>query len=218
MRVSLGVPLRLPKALHQYVIREDTMMTLRLPLVVTVLAALAAGSWAGEPSDLTVSSHFGGGYCASIPKEWLGLFFFSTRPDAVGFYADLKAGFPALFLLSATEEFCDSITVDQAEAWGIKPIDERDEWFSANVGLTRVVSSSVVVYFGLGYSIARDYHKYPGLSGPYISEDECWTEAGTTRSLNVLGGVLMPLSSDLGVRLGGELSPLGVGVGVFYVN
>ena len=145
----------------------------------------------------------------------MGFCFFSTKSEGVGFYIDLKFSVPLIY---GGDDFYDNISVYQAEGWGDRLLDEQDGWISGNLGLTRVLSSSVALYAGVGYSANTGYREYYdefhilGTNGRY------WVEAGDTEYFNALGGMLLVLGRNWGLQVGGEMNPAGVTAGLFYIK
>ncbi len=183
-------------------------------LVLVLLAVLPVLAQGGDVCDLTNADHLAAGYAGNIPKEWLGFCFFSTKPEGVGLYLDLKGSVPLIY---GGDDFYENISVQDAVGWGDPLSDTQDSWVSCNVGMTKVFSRSLALYAGVGYSVNTTYFNYYdpmrilGTNGSY------WVEGESDSSFNILGGLLVTFGEKWGLQGGGELSPGGVTVGVFYI-
>ena len=189
---------------------KNSLMLL-VAVIMTVVPALAQG---GDVCDLTIADHLAGGYTGNIPEEWLGFCFFSTKPEGVGLYLDLKASVPLIY---GGNDFYDNISAQEAIGWGDPLTDTQDTWVSGNIGMTKVLSNTLALYAGVGISVNTTYfnHYDPmhilGTNGSY------WVEGESDSAFNALGGLLVTLGEKWGVQGGGELNPGGVTVGVFYI-
>jgi hypothetical protein len=185
-------------------------------LIVSCLLLIAPSALhAQNVCRLTEGRHFGGGYSANISSEWLGFCFFGVRSEGVGPYIDLKATVPMIY---ASDDFYDNISVGQAESWGDRVLDEKSNWLSVNVGLTRVISTREAFYVGVGYSLKSDYRKYYDEFHLLGTNGEYWVDVDDRGQINALAGLLLILGRNWGLQLGGELNPGGVTAGLFFID
>ena len=165
--------------------------------------------------DFKSSPRFAVGYSANLPEQALGFCLFSTNPDGVGFYLDLKTSVPMIY---GGDDFYDNISVHEAEGWGDSLRDEQDTWISINGGVTLVLSTRMAVYGGVGYSGNTFFREYYdefhilGTNGHY------WVEADDKSHVNWLGGAVFILGKSWGLQIGGEAQPAGVTAGVFWTR
>ena len=169
---------------------------------------------AGEYSGFTEYPHVGIGYSASVPKEMLGFCLFTLRPQGVGLYFDLKGTVP---MVSKAPDFYKNISQHEAEGWGDQLFDDKTDWISLNLGITRSLSHNTALYLGVGLSMGTTYYQYYDPYHILGTNGDYWVEGEDTNSINGLVGLLIGLGQNWGFEIGAEAQPSGVSLGIFGV-
>ena len=151
-------------------------------------------------ADFKKFRYFGLGYSGNIPREVLGMSVFLTRPKGFGVYFDVKTTAP---LVSRVQYF----------ATGRPVLNERTEWLSFNVAITRAVSRVATIYAGVGHSGGVKCRQYYDPQYIFATDGKYWMEVDRKSALNVLGGILLALHPNAAVQMGFEAQPAGLTLG-----
>lgn len=157
------------------------------------------------------------GFIANAPRQPVGMNLYTLMPQGRnGLYLDFKAAFPARTSGDAYYENMDQVTAEHA--FGDEFQGKGCDWYSLNVGLTRVLGSRIAGYAAIGMAQGKTYREY---YDPYhiLGEHGQYYVPGnpSTRYMpNILGGLIFLLSDKLLLQLGAEAVPLGASIGLGY--
>lgn len=181
------------------------------------LSAQIAYPGTGVPTSF--QPRIGAGYVTNIPNQFVGVsaHFLSRRMGGIGLYVDAKFD-----LDSPADEpgYLPNLTVAEVEAERNDQVLRREgSWTSVNAALMRSLTPQMVVYAGAGYSDAREYREYVDEAGQMGFLGLYWVrdEVASGPRLNLLGGVMLQISSVIALQLGGESAPGGFTVGASYL-
>ena len=196
--------------------------------VMRVLVCLAAVIPASRPANaqttvlegFSLYTHAGIGFVVDAPDQLngVGAFFFGPRLAGWGLYIDGKRSHE-----TPRDEagFTRDITVAQAEdQFSDRYVTSKAYWTAINVGVVRVVSGSLAVYGGAGYSEKTGFRRYydesaeRGEFGTYWIEDP--SDSGSR--VNALLGGLFRASRRLILQFGVESAPRGATVGLYIAQ
>lgn len=163
--------------------------------------------------NFTDRSHLFTGWVVNIPKQFLGFTFAFTTPKSLGFYLDMKSGYP---IREFDKNFYRSLTVDEVEnTYKHLHFATDENWITLNFGFTKTISKNFSIYSGLGFSQYTEYRKYYdqneilGTNGDYWIKDENECEL---KSNFFIGLIAVLRASQIG-QIGFETKPPGVTVG-----
>lgn len=157
------------------------------------------------------------GFAANAPRQVTGisLLVFGRPLPGWGFYVDAKRTPEAP---QDRGNFEPTLSVEDPVVQNDLRLGDTSVWRSVNLGVTRRLSGTFLVYAGAGYSQQNAYAEYfddseqRGDSGVYWLEDSL--ESGDR--LNLMVGGWMRLTGRLLFQFGGEMKPPGFTVGLFY--
>ena len=186
-----------------------------------LLTALPAAAQIGVPASRarTFQPRVGIGYMANIPHQFAGVSAHVLLDyfGGVGLYVDAK------FDPDGPEDeegFIDSLTAAEVDQnFNDQFFSEEGVWTSFNVGVMKSLGPQFVVYAGAGWADAKQYVEY-------LDSDRDLGEAGfywvrdpdnSGGELNVMGGAMFQLTSNIAFQVGAESAPGGFTVGASYL-
>jgi hypothetical protein len=190
-----------------------------IPLALVLAATLAQAAAAGAQQTANPLPRVGVGFVASAPHEYLGVSVHAVSGrvlGGLGVYVDAKMGTESP---RDEEGFNPDLTAQEVDdLYGDQIFSTRSDWRSVNVALVRPVLRELMVYLGAGYSEETVYREYldpegeRGVLGFYWVEDP----DASGPEVNLLGGAMFGISSNVYIQFGVETKPRGVTVGASY--
>ncbi|HEU0300165.1 MAG TPA: hypothetical protein VFR37_11940 [Longimicrobium sp.] len=186
-----------------------------------LLTALPATAQIGVPASRAraFQPRVGIGYLANVPNQFVGgsAHVLLDVFGGVGLYVDAKFDPESP---EDSEGFIDSLTVAEVEEnFNDQFFSEEGSWTSFNVAVMKALGPQFVVYAGAGWADAKQYVEFLdsdrdlGESGFYWVRDE----ENSGGEVNVMGGAMFQLTSNIAFQVGAESAPGGFTVGASYL-
>lgn len=154
------------------------------------------------------------GFVANIPKEPIGLYLCTIRPQTIGFYLSLHVGIPPF---PPDNQTYPNISIHKAEnIFGDRFLGEKEYTSSVSVGITKTLAVDKALYIAPGCTWTDTYREYYdefeilGKHGNYLIEDD------SRAQLNLSAGFILTTSSGTNMILGVSVQPLGGSLGIGF--
>ncbi|MBT4207723.1 hypothetical protein HOE22_05205 [Candidatus Woesearchaeota archaeon] len=135
-------------------------------------------------------NNYGGGMTVSIPNALLGISIFPKYHN--NWYFNGKISFSPI---NSRDEFYDHSS-KWSEALGDSKKDDKIEYTLLNVGLTKKLKNSLIIYGGLGWVIKDEYFQYYDEYHILGEDGEYWVNGDDKgNTINFNGGIIIPSSS-----------------------
>jgi hypothetical protein len=191
--------------------------------VVGMLAMPAAPADAQQfQNDLMTGMQTGFGYAGAFPDLLLGVGAFHIfRPGGFGVMVDFKMNHESI---TGDPTFDDRFTSSQAgdflEVGEYERTRVLEEWMIVNFGLVRPLTEELGLFAGVGAAyreVYDEYSSFPDLDSPASDIVVVENDTDTGWTTNPFGGAFLRLGQNVLVRMGYEVEPQQLGVGVYWV-
>ncbi|HET7275833.1 MAG TPA: hypothetical protein VFI91_11765 [Longimicrobiaceae bacterium] len=174
----------------------------------------AASSGAAQQTAPLIGPRVGAGFVVNAPQMFFGAnaFALSSLWGGLGIYVDAK------FERESVKDeagFIMDMTVQEADQTGDRFQRDDEVWQSFNLALIRPITPELMLYLGAGMAERESFSQYydttrqRGASGYYWVTDE----ANSGNKVNVMGGGMFRIGSDVFLQFGLESAAPGATVG-----
>jgi len=157
--------------------------------------------------------HWGGGFDVSFPNIMLGLNFYITNTEKLGYYFDFRG---QLSPINEKGNYYDKSTT-WSENIGDNRIGEETNYMMCNVGVIKNISPNIFLYGGGGISWEDNFYQYYDEYEILSENGKYWVNGNSLSRLNLIGGLMIILKNNKlfnQIKIGVNSTPLEIGIGL----